>query len=584
MVPNRRWTPSPFPGAGVGLGGWFVFGIPRGISIAFSSQVERILPRANELMIQDTKPPARVLIIDDEHFNVRLLERVLEHLGGVEWKSTTDPREAVSMFAEFQPDLVLTDLHMPHIDGFHVIAQLRQLIGDDSFLPIVVLTADVSPETRRKALSSGASDFITKPLDTTEVQLRIRNLLENRFLNLRLEDTVKRRTFELELALEKLQNAQEQVVKQERLRALGMMAGGIAHDFNNALTMILGYGELLLPWFQKNALETKERGYAMHIVAAAQDATHVVGRLREFYRPAEVDEVRVALDPCLLCDQAVAFTAPKWKGRALASGVTIDVKTDLQSTSRILGCAPEIREVLTNLIFNACDAMPDGGNIVLRTREEAGYVRIEVADCGTGMTPAELDRCLEPFFTTKGERGTGLGLSVAYGIIQRHGGKIEIASEKGVGTVFSLLIPTTTAESEIGPEEKPAFEIRPLKILVVDDQEIICELLSEHIRADGHEAVVALDGASALSAVAAAAPGGFDILITDQSMPGMSGEQLAREVKRTDAETRVILLTGFGEEMKAAGTMPEGIDMIVGKPVSGSDLRKAIHEVISQGV
>jgi signal transduction histidine kinase len=526
-------------------------------------------------------PAAKILIIDDEPSNVRLLERVLEHAGGVVWRATTDPREAVPLFAEFQPDLVLTDLHMPHLDGYHVISQIRQLLDGDSFLPIVMLTADISPETRRKALRSGASDFITKPLDTTEVQLRIRNLLENRFLNLRLEETVRQRTRELESALEKLQNAQEQVVKQERLRALGMMAGGIAHDFNNALTMILGYGELLLPWFQNHAPVSKERGYATHIVAAAQDATHVVSRLREFYRPAGTDEVRVVLDPRSLCEQAVAFTTPKWKGRARASGVAIDVTTDLRSEGRIMGCGPELREVLTNLIFNACDAMPTGGSIVVRTRDDGGFVRMEVADCGTGMTQEEVAKCLEPFYTTKGERGTGLGLSVAYGIIQRHGGTIEIQSEKGFGTVFALVLPVTNSESEIAQEEEAAEKVDALKVLVVDDQEIICELLSELLRADGHEAAVAFDGASALSLFKERE---VDILITDQSMPGMSGEQLAREVKAIRPSARVILLTGFGEEMKAAGSMPEGIDMILGKPVTGSDLRKAIHEVVAQPV
>ncbi len=526
-------------------------------------------------MIQHKLPHSKILIIDDEPSNVRLLERVLELFGGVEWRCTTDPREAIPLFAEFQPDLVLTDLHMPHLDGYQVISQIRQFIDDDSFLPIVVLTADISPETRRKALNSGASDFITKPLDTTEVQLRIRNLLENRFLNLRLDETVKRRTEELENALAQLQNAQEQVVKQERLRALGMMAGGIAHDFNNALTMILGYGELLLPWFQKNAPDSKESGYVMHVVTAAQDATHVVSRLKEFYRPAEADEVRVVLDPNQLCEQAIAFTAPKWRERAQAAGVTISVTPDLRSTSRISGCGPELREVLTNLIFNACDAMPKGGAIVVRSREADGNVYIEVSDTGIGMTPEEIDRCLEPFYTTKGERGTGLGLAVAYGIIQRHSGSIQIQSTKGEGTTFALIFPTTTAEIVVN-EETVGETIRPLRILVVDDQEIICELLSEHLRADGHDTAAASDGKSALAAFDF---GSFDIVITDQSMPGMSGEQLAKEVKQRYPGTLVILLTGFGEEMKATGTLPEGIEMIVGKPVTGSDLRKAIHEV-----
>ncbi len=528
-------------------------------------------------MIQHKLPPAKILIVDDEPSNVRLLERVLALFGGLEVQSTTDPREVVSLFAEFQPDLVLTDLHMPYLDGYQVMAQLRQLVDDDSFLPIVMLTADISPETRRQALAAGASDFITKPIDTTEVQLRIRNLLENRFLNLRLDETVKMRTQELENALEKLSNAQTQVVKQERLRALGMMAGGIAHDFNNALTMILGYGELLLPWFQKNAAETKERAFVKHIVTAAQDAAHVVSRLREFYRPAELDEVRVPLDPRQLCEQAVAFTTPKWRIRALAAGIHIDVTTDLQSAGNIMGCGPELREVLTNLIFNACDAMPGGGAIVVRTRDmDDGTVRIEVADSGVGMTPDQIGRCLEPFYTTKGEHGTGLGLAVAYGIIQRHGGTIDISSEKGVGTTFALVLERTKAELAVTEEENRGADIKALRILVVDDQEIICELLSELLRADGHETVEAFDGNEALTAFI---NGDFDMVISDQSMPGMNGEQLARRVKAHRAGTPVILLTGFGDEMKAMGTLPEGIDMIVAKPVSGSDLRKAIHEI-----
>lgn len=527
-------------------------------------------------MHQNQLPPARILIIDDEPSNIRLLERVLELYGGVEWRSTTDSREAIPLFAEFSPDLVLTDLHMPHVDGYQVMAQIRELLDANSFLPIVVLTADISPETRRKALRFGASDFITKPLDTTEVQLRIRNLLENRFLNLRLDETVRKRTEELEKANLQLIATQQQVVRQERLRALGVMASGIAHDFNNALTMILGYGELLLPWFQGNSANSKERTFLTHIIAAAQDATHVVARLREFYRPAEDDEVRVPLDPNQLCEQAVAFTAPKWKVRARALGATIRVETDFQSANRVVGSGPELREVLTNLIFNACDAMPEGGEIVMRTLDCDGTVKIDISDTGIGMTSEQIEMCLEPFYSTKGERGTGLGLSVAYGIIQRHGGRIEIRSTVGAGSTFSLILPATSAPTSVDDVEQERNEVRPVRVLIVDDQEIICELISEQLRADGNEPSTVYDGYQALEALK---NGEFDVLITDQSMPGMNGEQLAAECKRLYPDMPVILLTGFGEEMKAVGTLPEGISMIVPKPVSGADLRKALYEV-----
>jgi signal transduction histidine kinase len=521
-------------------------------------------------------PHAKILVIDDEPSNVRLLERILDLFGGVTYRCTTDPREAVPLFAEFQPDLVLTDLHMPHVDGYLLMEQLRQLVPEDSFLPIVVLTADITAETRRRALGSGASDFITKPLDTTEVQLRIRNLLENRFLNLKLEDQVRRRTRELETALEQLRATQEQVVKQERLRALGMMAGGIAHDFNNALTMMLGYGELLLPWVSRVAPQSKEQGYIANIVAAAQDAAHVVSRLRDFYRPTEAGDVRVSIDIGQLCQQAVAFTAPKWNIHARSQGIQIEVKTELAESLHIMGSAPELREVLTNLIFNSVDAMPNGGTITLRTRALPDHVRVEVIDTGIGMTAEERTQCLEPFFTTKGERGTGLGLAVTYGIIQRHGGSIEIESEKGQGTVFSLLLPASTLGVDALQEQASDAVTRALRVLVVDDQEIICELISEHLRADGHEAESVSDAQVALDRALA---GGFDVVITDQTMPGMTGEQLGRALKKEKPTLPIILLTGLGEEFKAQGT-PEGIDLVVGKPVSSVELRRAIAEVI----
>ncbi len=529
-------------------------------------------------MSRITLPPAKILVVDDEPSNVRLLERMLELFGGLEWRCTTDPREAIPIFAEFQPDLVLTDLHMPHLDGYQVMEQLKQIIPEDVFLPIVVLTADATAETRRKALFAGANDFITKPLDTTEVQLRLRNLLENRFLNQKLEDQVRQRTIELENAMEQIRNAQEQVVKQERLRALGMMAGGIAHDFNNALTMVLGYGELMLPWFKKTAPDAKEHAYIKHIIAAAQDATHVVSRLRDFYRPAETDELRAPLEVNALCEQAVAFTTPKWKAKARANGATIEVRTELSEVPQVLASAPELRESLTNLIFNAVDAMPAGGTITVATHADGPNVRIDVTDTGTGMTEEEKARCLEPFFTTKGERGTGLGLAVVYGIIQRHGGTIEIASEKGKGTTFSLVLPATDQKAVASDKSAQAAVNRTLNILVVDDQEIICELIAEHLSADGHQPVTMSDSTEAFARFEA---GSFDLIITDQSMPGLSGEQLARKVKAHSPGTHVIMLTGFGDDLLTDGKAPEGIDRILSKPVSSDELRRAIFEATS---
>ena len=545
----------------------------------------RRLPARPSGMPKNLLNQAKLLIIDDEPSNVRLLERVVEKFGCPTVRSTTDPREALALFFEFEPDLVLLDLHMPHLDGFAVLEQLKAAVGVDEYLPILVLTADVTVETKRRALTAGAHDLLTKPLDNFEVVLRIKNLLENRFLhrelqrqNLALEEQVQERTAQLEDTLTQLRSAQEHVVKQERLRALGMMAGGIAHDFNNALTMILGYGELLLT-SSHGVVSPRDSEYLHYIVAAAQDATHVVSRLREFYRPAGEGEIRVSVDLNALAEQAISLTQPRWKGKCLAQGIQINVEVDTQEIPGILGNAAELREVLTNLIFNAVDAMPDGGTITVSTALRDNGVMLAVCDTGCGMTEEERQRCLEPFFTTKGESGTGLGLAVVYGIVQRHGGTIEITSEKGVGSTFAIILPPNDINVAHGPDafvEKPD---RALRILVVDDQEIISDLLAEHLKCDGHEVATAINATEAVALFQSSA---FDLVITDQSMPGMNGEQLARAIAEESASTPIILLTGFGEEISAAGTLAPEIDLVVSKPVTVADLRRAIHQVMAK--
>jgi CheY-like chemotaxis protein len=259
--------------------------------------------------------------------------------------------------------------------------------------------------------------------------------------------------------------------------------------------------------------------------------------------------------------------------------VQIEVQMDLQANALVLGSAAELREVLTNLVFNAVDAMPSGGWIYLASTTSGENVTISVTDTGTGMSADDRARCLEPFFTTKGERGTGLGLSVVYGIIQRHSGTIDIASELGRGTTFTITLPVTSSTLKETTANVGDAAVRPLRVLVADDQDVICELIAEYLRAEGHEVEVALDGTEALSKFD---PARFDLVVTDQSMPGMSGEQLAGAINDIASGTPVILLTGFGDEMRDRGSLPTGIRMIVGKPVTAADLRRAVLQVLAE--
>ena len=527
---------------------------------------------------------ARVLVVDDEASNVRLLERILElaRVGTV--LSTTDSREALKLFTSEQPDIVLLDLHMPHVDGFTILSQIQASVPAGEYLPVLVLTADITPETRQRALTLGAQDSLTKPFDHAEVLMRMRNLLENRFLhkelriqNSNLETLVTQRTAELQETLGRLKATQQQLVKQERLRALGMMASGIAHDFNNALTLVLGYAELLNPHLAALA-EDREQQLLANLKAAAQDAAHVVSRLREFYRPAGHGDLRVPVDINATIEQALTLTAPRWRDKCRAEGIQIEPTLELSPVPNLMGNAAELREVLTNLIFNAVDAMPQGGKMSFRTSAANGRIEIQIIDTGVGMTKEESARCLEPFFTTKGELGTGLGLASVYGFVQRYGGAIRVESEKGNGAAFTLTLPASDAKID----RTQAIQYRPAKqlnILVVDDQEIIRELISELLRGDGHHVNVAAAGADALKLLD---HGIFDLIISDLSMPDMTGAQLASEVRSKGDKTPFILLTGFGDEMLAQGGTPPGVNLILSKPVTGLALHQAMQSVLAQ--
>ncbi len=539
-------------------------------------------------MLRSTIGKAKILIVDDEQANVRLLERILELIGATRVASTCDSREAMAMFLDFRPDLVLLDLHMPNVTGFDIMEQIKALSSVDNPVPVLVLTADVTTKTKHRALAAGAKDFLTKPLDQSEVLLRIRNLLENRFLhiqlqnqNILLEEQVRERTSQLEDTLSKLRTAQHTAIRQERLSALGTMAAGIAHDFNNALTLILGYSDLMLSSIKGNP-EAAEVSQLHAITTAAQDAAQIVRRLREFHRPDDGAETRVVLNLNQLIEQAVSLTRPRWKDDPRGRGVDVEIKCDLGELRPMSGDPAELREMLTNLIFNAVDAMPQGGCITIKTETEDGELSIRLSDTGTGMSEETRRRCLEPFFTTKGDRGTGLGLSAVYGIIERHGGMMDIETELGRGTCFCILLPPAAADAvavETGDDGVVADSSGIRRILVVDDQPIILELLQTQLREDGHEIETANDGREALQKLGA---GGFDLLLTDQSMPGMTGEELAVAAREKFPALAVILLTGFGGSTLDTDHEMPGVDIVLGKPATLVDLRRAIVQAMQK--
>ncbi|HVM60707.1 MAG TPA: ATP-binding protein [Verrucomicrobiae bacterium] len=381
----------------------------------------------------------------------------------------------------------------------------------------------------------------------------------------------------LENVLEELKSAQLHVVQQERLRALGEMASGIAHDFNNALAPIQGFSEMLLEQPQLRNDRNKLEEYLQIVHTASRDAANTVGRLREFYRTRDEKELMKRIDLRELVRQAFSLTQPRWKDQAAARGVQIQVEADMGDVSPVLGNEGDLREMLTNLIFNAVDAMPEGGTIRITGREEGGHVVLRVRDTGTGMTEEVRRRCLEPFFTTKGDRGTGLGLSMVFGIVRRHDGTIDVQSELGRGTTFVIRLPVAAKEAEAkdGPAAK-ALQTGHKRVLIVDDEPMVSKVEARGLEGVGHTVVQAGSGQEGLERFRTEP---FDVVVTDRAMPGMSGDQVAAAIKGMSPSTPVIMLTGFGDLMAATGEKPPHVDVVLSKPITLTTLREAVKNL-----
>ncbi len=393
------------------------------------------------------------------------------------------------------------------------------------------------------------------------------------------EDALRETNRQLEQMVTELRQTQQQVVQQERLRALGQLASGVAHDFNNALAKIIGFTDLLMSSPSKLTDPVKLTGYLDRINIAAHDATNVVKRLREFYRKRDDTEVFQPLDLNVVVQQAVGLTEPKWRQQAQANGVTVTMHTEGGALPPVAGNEADLREALTNLIFNAVDAIVStqrDGAITLRTGMEAGRVMLRISDTGGGMTEEVRRHCFEPFYSTKGERGTGLGLATVYGIVQRHGGQIHVESAWGQGTTFVLSLPPGAESQPVAAPTVVETRMQSLRVLVAEDELILRDIETEYLTGDGHWVETAANGSEALEKFLA---GKFDLVVTDQAMPEMNGEQLTTAIKRAAPQMPVIMVTGFGDMLEEGAGAPSGPDLIVGKPVTQAALRQAIRKV-----
>jgi signal transduction histidine kinase/ActR/RegA family two-component response regulator len=374
-----------------------------------------------------------------------------------------------------------------------------------------------------------------------------------------------------------LQEAQAESIRNEKLRALGQMSAGIAHDLNNTLATVLGQVELL----RLRVTDPDIQESLAILETAASDGAQVVRRLQDFGRQRRGRPLApVDLGPVV--QETLEITRPRWKDEPQRKGSVIHVHPDLSDLPPILGYAPEIREALTNLIFNAVDAMPQGGTLAFSGREvpsedpRESWVELAVTDTGIGIPDSVRTQIFDPFFTTKGPHGTGLGLSVVYSIMERHGGRVDVSSVPGRGTTFRLRFQRAVGQAEDRSVEASVARVAARRLLLVDDDPAVRMTLGSLLRAAGHTVLEAEGGTEGVRLLADAPP---DLVITDLGMPEVSGWDVARVAKSRYPTLPVILLTGWGEEAASAEGDSRSIDRILGKPVRLQELLATVEEL-----
>ena len=363
---------------------------------------------------------------------------------------------------------------------------------------------------------------------------------------------------------------QGRLIRTERLRALGEMISGIAHNFNNLLVAVLGYSELLC---SETDPERVSSGLE-RISEAGRRARDLIWQLQESARVVQ-DQSFVPVDLAKVVRETVASTRPRWRDQAWAEGIAIEIEDKLEGDLTLEGNPVELGRMVRELIFNAVDAMPRGGTIIIRAERKGEEILLCVSDTGTGMNENIKDRIFDPLFTTKMDIGSGMGLAIAYGTIQRHGGEISVDSESGVGTTFTIKFPA--ASRAMAPSvEKNVIAPREAKILALDDEEDILNLLSQMLVR--HRVDVATDGERGLELFG---EDGYDVVIVDLSMPGMNGWQVANRVREMDPNVGIVVCTGWDVELERVRLQESPIDLVLMKPFGMAGVRNTIGRAIA---
>ncbi len=516
----------------------------------------------------------RVLIAEDDYLVSKMVSALLEELGCSIVGEAADGVQAVEMTRTLQPDVILMDIKMDGMDGI----EAARLIQERHPTPVVMLTAYETEELIQEASAAGAGAYLVKPPNAREMEravtiamARFDDMMALRESNRRLEET-----------LSELEATREKVVQQERLAVVGQLAVGIAHEFNNVLAVIALYTDMSLP---EPALPPQVRERLDVIAQQTQYAVDLVQQIVDFGQRAALD--RKTMDMAALLEETIALLE-----RTLPRDIRIELACECATPVMINGDPKRVRQAVTNLALNARDAMPQGGHLriglgrlrvvpgqapPLAEMSEGEWVQVTVTDTGTGISPEALPHIYEPFFTTRAPLGHGLGLPQTYGIVRQHNGHIDIETQVGHGTTFTLYFPAlATHPAEPSASGAPSIpQGQGQVVLVVEDADALRAALVDSLEEWHYQTLEAANSQEALTVMETQGDQ-VALVLSDLVMPGMSGIDLLNRLREKGWHTPMILLTAHALQKEAEALRDKGLCAWLTKPLRFERLAQAV--------
>jgi signal transduction histidine kinase len=521
----------------------------------------------------------RVLIVEDEFPLRKLMDKFLQTLD-FDIVCAENGAAAIEILNNNKFSIVISDIKMPHVDGIDLLRHVKQ---NYPHTDVIIMTGYSEKYSYNDVVNEGAIDFISKPIQLQELQAKLNRVIRERNT---INELVKSRDVLEKKSAEEKENLLSRLMQAQKMEAIGTLAGGIAHDFNNILGVILGFADMA-----RDPSSTKDQinRYIEKVLKAGYRAKNLVKQILTFSRQHKIESI--VFQPAPLVKEALKFIRS-------STPTSIEISHNIRNNCGNIKADPtQFHQIVMNLCTNAYHAMEgnkgqmkvtlissDADNIGISSipgLKKGNYVKLMVTDTGVGIDPNIKDRIFEPYFTTKEvDKGTGMGLAVVHGIVENYGGEIVVESELGKGTTFTVYIPIV--ENQVQIESKDDGE--PLqgneRILFVDDEEMMSELGKDMLESLGYDVTAKSSSIEAFEKFKNQ-PDQFDLVITDQSMPGMTGGDLAERILQIRPDTPIILCTGFSTSISEVKAKSIGIKEFAFKPLVKKDIGKLIRKALN---